>query len=318
MGIFSGVTKAATWSLEKLGLTWVTGGATATQTITPTTDIKISISVPEMYPSLAPTALLPHPAHHQGSFTLKVPDHSKILGDMAKNMAQNAFNLVELAVAIQTIVDEEGGLRIKDQLDPYHYEVIRNALEENGDTVPPLNEPQATILSELGGTITETGLLSNLSVASEALGAVSPLVESYTTLPTNKFGLNPPNPDKVSAGEFGSPAIPPFNNGRPTGVFPGPAGTPGVLGDMTVTVDGYFPDYSLQYAIMASAMSIQGFIMQYAVSNFRNAIDTEARALVLKNLLGEFGKAASDQALASANQPQPEWSEPTGQSGVRG
>jgi hypothetical protein len=317
MGIFSGVASAASWSLEKLGFTWVTGGATATQTLTPTSDITVSINVPEMYPALTPTPALPFPANHQGSFTLKVPDHSEILGTLAKNMAENAFNLVELAVAVQQIVDPQGGIRIKDQLDPYHYEVIKNALEENGETVPPVKEPNATELSKLGGAMTETGILSNLTTVADALGAVSPLVETYTTLPTNKFGLNPPNPDKVSAGAFGPPAIPPLNNGVPTGIFP-PTGTPGVLGDMTVAVDGHFPDYSLQYAVMSSSLAIQGFIMKFVVTNLRNAIDTDSKALVLKTLLGEFSKDVSDNAIKATGDEPPQWTEPTGQSGLAG
>ena len=316
MGIFSGVASGANWALEKLNLGWVTGGATATQTATPTATIKIAINVPEMFPALVPTPTFPFPAHHQGNFEIKVPDHSKILGDLAMNMAENALNMVEMAIAIQSIVDPEGGIRIKDQLDDYHYSVIKNALEENGNTVPPLKEPNASRAAKLGGAMTEFGILSNLTTAADALGAVSPLVEAYTTLPTNKFGLNPPNGDKVSKGIYGSPSVPPTNNGAVSGGFP-PSPAPGVLGDISIMVDGHFPDYSLQYSIMASAMSIQGFIMKYAVGNFRNAIDTESQALVIKNMLGEFSKEVSDQALKEANQPAPEWTEPVGSQGIR-
>tara|TARA_B110000503_G_scaffold137832_1_gene222786 strand:- start:864 stop:1808 length:945 start_codon:yes stop_codon:yes gene_type:complete len=314
MGLFSGVASGATWALEKLGLTWVTGGATATQTLTSTSDIKVSIWVPELFPNLAPV----QPVQHSGAFTLKVPDHSKVLSDMAVNMAENALNMVEMAIALQTIIDPEGGIRIKDQLDDYHYNVIKNALEENGNTVPPLKEPEASTAAQIGGAMTEFGILSNLTTAADALGAVSPLVEAYTTLPTNKFGLNPPNTAKASNGDFGIPTVGPngplTNNGVVGGAIP-PVGIPN--GDMTVIVDGHFPDYSLQYSIMASAMSIQGFIMKYAVGNFRNAIDTNSRALVIKNMLGEFSKEVSDQALEEANQEVPEWQEPQGSPGVR-
>lgn len=316
MGLFSGVASGATWALDKLGLTWVTGGATATQTLTPTSTIKIAINVPEMFPALVPSPALPFPANHQGNFEIKVPDHSKVLGELAVNMAENALNMVEMAIALQTVIDPEGGIRIKDQLDDYHYSVIKNALEENGNTVPPLKEPEASTAAQIGGAMTEAGILSNLTTAADALGAVSPLVSTYTSLPTNKFGLNPPNPEKVSKGNFGSPTLQPVNNLAPNGIFP-PQGIPGVLGDITCMVDGHFPDYSLQYSIMASAMSIQGFIMKYAVGNFRNAIDTNSRALVIKNMLGEFSKEVSDQALEEANQEVPQWQEPQGTTGIR-
>tara|TARA_B110000503_G_C7092037_1_gene389850 strand:- start:358 stop:1287 length:930 start_codon:yes stop_codon:yes gene_type:complete len=309
MGIFSGVASGAEFVASKLGLTWLSGSA-ATQLLTGTSDIKITITVPEIFPNLTPIT----PVQHGGSFTLKVPDNSKILGDIALNMAQNAVTMVELAIAIQTIIDDKGGIRIKDQLDPYHYSVIKNALEENGETVPPLKEPNANILSELGGIITETGILSNLATAADALGSVSPLISAYTSLPIGGYGVG--NPAKLSAGTYGFPAFPTTlpNNGVPTGILP-PVGLPS--GDVTITVDGYFPDYSLQYGIMSSALAIQGFVMSYAVSNFRNAIDADSKALVVKNMLGEFGKDLSDQALANADQPQPAWTEPTGQSGIR-
>lgn len=303
MSIFSGVTSAVSWIGEKLNLDWLAGGAAGTAAKTPVSEITVEISVPELYPS--PTG--PFPVQHQGSFTLKVPNYSEELGDIALNMAQNALNMVELAVAIQSIVDEEGGIRIKDQLDPYHYSVIKNALEENGEPVPEVNEPNATTLSELGGEITETGILSNLATAADALGSVSPLVDAYTSLGSAEYKI----PGKVSKGEFGA-----FFSGTNIGeTINFPQGTTAL--DVIVNVEGYFPDYSLPYAIMNSATQIQGFIMQYVVSNLRNAIDTDAQALVLKNLLGEFGKEVSDNAITDTGGTPPEWEEPTGQSGVR-
>jgi hypothetical protein len=307
MGIFSGATKAVGWLGEKLNLSWLTGGAAGAALTTPTSDITVEISVPELYPSPGG----PFPLQHQGSFTLKVPDHSKDLGDIALNMAQNSLALVELAIAIQSIVDEEGGLRIKDQLDPYHYQVIKNALEENNEPVPEVREPNATVLSDLGGEITETGLLSNLATAADALGSVSPLVESYTSLGAAKYRV----PGRVSTGEVGASFADGNNPESDSPINGFPPGTTAV--DMTVWVSGYFPDYSLPYKIMNSAIQIQGFIMQYAVSNLRNAIDTDAKALVLKNLMGEFGKEVSDNAIKATGNTPPDWEEPTGQSGIR-
>lgn len=293
MGLFSAAASAGNWTLEKLGLDWVTG-------ITPITDstaavaagrasaIPITITFPEYI------GTNPIPFTQFGQLTLTVPNHSTTFGEIALNMAQNSLNMLELVVAFQNVIDEEGGLRIKDQLDPYHYEIVRNALQENGETVPPVTEPEATTLNEIGGAITEFGLLSSIGPVVDALQAAGKL-EFLSVTP------------QVSA----YPGVQIFNTtllgGVPNDINFSSTWAPPGAG---------FPDYELPLAIMNSAVAIQGLVTSYAVGIFRNAIDTESRALLLKGVLGEFGRAVSDQAIQSTGGTPPDWEEPTGQSGV--
>jgi hypothetical protein len=69
---------------------------------------------------------------------------------------------------------------------------------------------------------------------------------------------------------------------------------------------------------MNSAIQIQGFVTNYIVSNIRNAIDTEAGALVLKNAMSDVSKAVSDNAIRDAGQEPPAWTEPEGNPGIAG
>lgn len=291
MGLFNAAATAGTWTLEKLGLGWVTG-------LTPITDpaaavaagkasfVPITITFPE-YIGTNPT-----PFTQFAFLNLTVPNHSTQFGDIALNMAQNALNMLELVVAFQNVIDEEGGLRIKDQLDPYHYEVIRNALEENGETVPPVREPAATTANEIGGAITEFGLLSSIGPVVDALQAAGKLDFLSVTPQQSTY-----------------PAVTPFNStsGVPIDIAQASVYAPPAVG---------FPDYELPLAIINSAVSIQGLVTSYAVGIFRNAIDTESRAFLLKSVLGEFGKEVSDQAINDTGGTPPDWEEPTGQSGV--
>jgi hypothetical protein len=287
MGLVSGAAKALGDIGDAVGLDWVVGGLTS---IAP--PIAINISVPEDYPGVAG----PFPRYHTGTIQLNVPNNSAEFGSIAVNMAQNSLVMIELAVALQSIVDPEGGITIKDQLDPYHYQVIKDALEENGEEVPPVEKPEATTLNKLGGAITEFGLLSNLGTAADALGTVSEafnflkFVPQVSTIPTVVLpGIAPEGPGAASIGS-----------------------------SITGTVVGAFPDYALPLKIMNSATVVQGFIMQYVVSNIRNAIDTEAGALIIKNAMSDFTKEVSDNAIKNANQVPPEWSEPTGEPGIAG
>jgi hypothetical protein len=287
MGLISGGAKALGDIGDAVGLDWVVGGLTS---IAP--PIAINISVPEDYPGLVG----PYPRYHTGTIQLNVPNNTAEFGSIAVNMAQNSLVMIELAVALQSIVDPEGGITIKDQLDPYHYQVIKDALEENGEEVPPVEKPEATTLNKLGGAITEFGLLSNLATAADALGTVS---ETFNFL---KFT------PQVST--IASVVLP--------GIAPEGPGAASIGSSITGTVAGAFPDYALPLKIMNSATVVQGFIMQYVVSNIRNAIDTEAGALIIKNAMSDFTKEVSDNAIKNANQVPPEWSEPTGEPGIAG
>lgn len=266
-----------------LGLDWVSGSVLGA--ISP---VVITLTVPEDYPS--PSG--PFPGYHTGHLTLNVPNNSAEFGTIAINMAQNALVMIELAVALQTIINPQGGVNVKDQLDPYHYKVITDALTENGETIPPVSKPKSTTINKLGDTITEYGLLSGLANVADTLGTVS---ETFAFL---KF--SPLVTTTVSA------------------IAPGTTGTPFDRSGITGSVVGGFPDYKLPLMIMNSAIVVQGIIMQYAVANFRNAIDTEAKALLIKNTMADFTKAVSDQAITNANNTPPEWEEPTGTPGIAG
>lgn len=324
MGIISGATAAANWSLDALGLGWLTGITSA-----PINDIVVTMDIPDI-------SAVGIPAIHRAQYTLYVPNHSVEFGKIAINMAQNITSKIEMVIALQQIIDSEGGITIKDQLDPYHYQVIKNALEENGETVPPVTNQEATTLNQLGGTITESGVLSNLATAADALAAVGAFSAPFST-PTNSIypagvmgqiplglatqiqaikdaqlalGFGPDTPETqglISQAIYG------------TGNYPPPALPPAYAGPMDVItwISGSFPDYAKQLQIINSCVSIDGFITSYIVSNFRNAIDTEAGALVIKSAMGDFAKRVSDQAIQDTGNTPPEWTEPTGTAGLR-
>ena len=283
MGIISGGAKALGSLADAIGLDWIGGSVTST-----TTPVVISLGVPEDYPS--PTG--PFPAYHNGTITLNVPNNSKEFGEIAVNMAQNSLAMVELAIALQQIVSPKGGITIKDELDPYHYEVIKTALEENNEPVPVPENPPATTLNKLGGSITELGLLSGLATGADAMSTVSSTFDFLKITP--QVGVTP--------------------NAFAPGVGP-PEATP-PRSSIQATVVGTFPDYALPLKIMNSATQIQGVVTNYIVSNIRNAIDTEAGALVLKNAMSDVSKAVSDNAITDAGQEPPAWTEPEGNPGI--
>lgn len=296
MGILSGAASLGNWALDKLGLGWLTGVAP----ISPASSVYVTMHIPDLYVGGG--------VIHQANFTFWVPNHSSEFGKIAVNMAQNSLAKIELAIAIQSIVDPEGGLTIKDQLDPYHYQVIKEALEENGETVPPIENEQATVLHQLGGTITETGLLSGLGVAYDALqaaGQLGPLLE-IPTFSTNPAGVN----GHIPSPTFVGPTLP---SGGITGL-PTP---PGLVNDVICFFGGSWPDYTKQLQIMNSAVVIDGLVSQYIVANIRNAIDTETGALLVKSAMGSFARDVSDQAINNTGGTPPEWEEPTGQPGLR-
>lgn len=292
MGLFGGIKTGTTWVLDKLGLDWVTGVVPITDPVAAVgagkaTIVPITISFPEYI------GVNPVPVTQYGFVNLTVPNHSEDFGSIALNMAQNSLNMLELVVAFQNIVDPEGGIRIKDQLDSYHYDVIKNALEENGETVPPVTEPEASTAAKIGGDLTEYGVLGAIGPAVDAMQAAGKLDFLKITPQVSAYpGVI--NFNSEAGGVPTNPAL--FSCWAPPGVG--------------------FPDYSYSLKIMNSAVAIQGFITQYAVSIFRNTIDTDSRALVLKSVLGEFGKAVSDNAIKATGAEPPAWEEPKGQEGA--
>ena len=294
---FGAIGNGVNFVLDKLGLGWLTGATP----ISPVNSIFIAIDIPDLNPT--------NPIIHRAAFTLYPPNHGIEFGAIAENMAAAILAKLEFIVALQQVIDEEGGITIKDQLDPYHYEVVKNALEENGEPVPPVEVPEATVTNQLGGAVTEFGLLSAISPAIDALqtvGTLGPLLALPTSsrLPAGVWGNIPAN--------FIGPPLP---GGNPDLAGAPPLG-PGIVADAIAFIGGSWPDYTYQLQIINSCISIESFVNQYAVSIFRNAIDTEAGALLIKSAMGTFSKDVSDNALNGAGRTPPQWEEPTGAGGI--
>jgi hypothetical protein len=277
MAIFNGVVSAASSIASDLGI--LTTLNPASVALAPTSPISVGFQVEDLNPGGS--------VAHVGGFTLDVPNHSIEFGILAQSTAKEALVLIELAIALQIITDPKGGIRVKDALDPYHYNVIKNALEENGDPVPQPANPGATTLGKLGGIITETGLLSTLATGASALQA---------------FGI----------GTIGLQVAGPA--GIPDGLF---NFIPGNLGSPIITeVIGAFPSYSFALLLMNSATIVKTFALQYITSLIRNSIDTEARALLLKNVMSDFTLAVSQNAIEKANGSAPDGTQQEGESGI--
>lgn len=283
MAIFDGVVKGIGNVADKLGFSFLTGNIP----LVPPAPVYVSLQVPE---ENSGTGF----RNHTGGFILNVPNHSAEFGELAINMAQEALVLIELAIALQSISDPKGGIRIKDALDPYHYNVVKNALQENNEPVPQPVNPGATVLTKLGGEIVETGALSAVATGAQAMktaGFFSDFLKFTPQLSTVVAGL---------------PGFPPTGNPFTPG-----AGFP-ILADVT----GFFPSYSLPLNIMSSAVIIKTIILQYIVGIIRNSIDTKAGALLLKNVLDDFSVAVSKNAIEKAGGTPPTATIQEGESGI--
>jgi hypothetical protein len=67
---------------------------------------------------------------------------------------------------------------------------------------------------------------------------------------------------------------------------------------------------------MNSATIVKTFALQYITSLIRNSIDTEARALLLKNVMSDFTLAVSQNAIEKANGSAPDGTQQEGESGI--
>ena len=282
MSIFEGAVSGLSGVADKLGFSFLTGNIP----IVPPSPVYIGIQVPEENSGAGFR-------NHVGGCFLNVPNHSAEFGDLAINMAQEALVLIELAVALQTISDPKGGIRIKDALDPYHYNVVKNALEENNEPVPTPINPGATLLTKLGGSITETGALSAIVSGAQAMRVAGYFSNFLKFTPqVQPFGL---------AGGFGLGPL----------TFAGGAG-----GIVDFQVGGAFPSYSLPLNILSAAVTMKTIALQYIVSLLRNSIDAAAGAVLLKNVLDDFSVAVSANAISKAGGEPPEATVQEGQTGI--
>lgn len=285
-GIVSGAGDLVKDGLGALGFDWATGAIKPPVTV----PITIGLQVDDESPAGA--------VSHFGGVILNVPNHGPEFGDMAINMAQETLAMIELVVALQTISDPAGGIVIKDQLDPYHYEVVKRALEENGEKIPEPANTAATNWEKIGGAITASGAISGLGTALDAMetaGYGFEFLKFTPTVSTQVAGVSKPGP----VGDFTS--------------FSGRVGTP-----IYAQVIGFWPSYVTQLGIINSALSIKITLMNYAVSLLRNSIDTSAKALVLKHVLDDFSLEVSNNAIENSQGPDrvPPFEPPQGQGGI--
>jgi hypothetical protein len=285
MAIFEGVVSGVSGIANKLGFNFLTGSIP----LVPPAIISVGLQVDGFNDGLGSTG----PRTHLGGFFLNVPNHSAEFGDLAIQMAQEALVLIELAVALQTITDPKGGIKIKDALDPYHFNIVKNALVENEEPVPVPANPGATTLGKLGGTITETGVLSAVVTGAQAMRTIGYFSDFLKFTPQLSL---------LAVGGY----LPPGATGLA-------GGTPGL--PILTNVVGAFPDYSLALNIMSAAVTIKTIILQYIVSLLRNSIDSAAGALLLKNVMDDFSVAVSANAISKAGGTPPE---ATTQEGVEG
>ena len=279
MAIFEGVVSALALGEIAGDLGILTTLNPAATPLAPTSPISVGFQVDDLFSGGA--------VAHVGGFTLDVPNHSIQFGLLAQNTAREAVVLIELAIALQTIVEPSGGVRIKDSLDPYHYNVVKNALEENGDPVPPLGNPGATTLGKLGGEITETGALSALAFGATALQSFG----------IGTIGLQLAGPAGIDGGLFNF--------------------VPGNLGSPILTqVIGAFPNYSFPLLLMNSATIVKTFALTYISALFRNSIDVDAGALLTKKVINDFNLAVSQNAIEKANGTPPDGTQQEGQPGI--
>jgi hypothetical protein len=286
MAIFEGVVSGASGLLGALGFDWVTGSLGSLVA----TPITVDIAVPDIYPG--------GPSFHTGGFTLFIPNESIEHTNMAFALAQEALITIELAVALQTIVDPKGGIRIKDALDPYHYNVVKNALEENEEPVPVPANPGATELDKLGGAITEAGIFSGIAAAA---GVMKTLGTGFSFLK-----LTPQTAKEI----VGLPV------GQGTFAGVGPNDIQFDVGPSAGGVPIGFPSNRLPLKISASAIQIKTVALGYIVSLFRNSIDTKAQALLLKNVMDDFSVAVSKNAIEKAGGTPPAATIQEGEEGI--
>lgn len=285
MSIFEGAVSGLSNVANKLGFSFLTGAIP----LVPPAPVFVGLQVPEVNDGLGSTGF----KNHTGGFFLNVPNHSAEFGDLAIQMAQEALVTIELAVALQTITDPEGGIKIKDALDPYHFNIVRNALLENQEPVPTPANPGATILSDLGGAIVETGALSAIVSGAQAMRTAGFFSDFLKFTP--QLSLLPAGGPGFGGGiEFG-----------------GGVGLP-----IFAQVAGAFPSYSLPLNIMSAAITMKTIALQYITSLLRNSIDSVAGALILKNVLDDFSVAVSANAIKKAGGTPPEATVQTGEDGI--
>lgn len=118
------------------------------------------------------------PTIPEASVTFKIPDNSLELYSIGISLAGLAANVVSIASSIQTIIEPTGGIRLKDQLDPYQYQIVTDALAANSLPIPPAPPLELVTVNPLGGAMAVTGTLTGLAAGAAAAGG-SALVQEF-------------------------------------------------------------------------------------------------------------------------------------------
>ena len=105
--------------------------------------------------------------------TTSVPDNSLQFYAVAINLAGIASSIVAITTAMQTFMDPMGGLRVKDQLDPYQYQVVTQSLAATGTPSPGTPPVDVITPNPLGGAMAATGAVTGLAAAATALGSTA-------------------------------------------------------------------------------------------------------------------------------------------------
>jgi hypothetical protein len=109
------------------------------------------------------------------SFTLAIPDNSLELYATGAALAGIASSIVSLATALQTVIEPTGGVRVKDLLDPYQYQVVSQALVANAQPVPAGTPVSVITANPLGGAMAVTGTLAGLAAGAAAVASTAGL-----------------------------------------------------------------------------------------------------------------------------------------------
>jgi hypothetical protein len=123
----------------------------------------------------APVLSVPVPNPLATTITLAVPDNSLELYATGAALAGIASSVVSLATALQTVIEPTGGLRVKDLLDPYQYQVVSQALVANAQPVPAGTPVSVITANPLGGAMAVTGTLTGLAAGAATLATTAGL-----------------------------------------------------------------------------------------------------------------------------------------------
>lgn len=205
-----------------------------------------------------------------GSLTFNFPDHTQQLASIGLALARIAAYSISIAEVITLIVDPKGGIRVKDALDPYQFEIITKALEANEIQSPPPPPATDTTVNTLGGTIAQTADL--LGAAGAATGALNEVNQYFT----EEFDLN---------------LLKTFTPGLVTGIVQG--------------AQTRLPDMTPGLQTIKSSIDIIATTMSIVADALNRSADVPSKALLIKSILSTFTVGLNEQSIKAANREPP-------------